>query len=145
MDTQTLDFSRTMNATPSRVFALMTDSQLRQSWNSPGEGFTVTVTDPAPATAGARETALVTADGEPDTTVHTNWATVSPETLVYTETLDVDEAPIAASFVAATIAPDGAQTTLTLHIEIVSFAGQEMLEGYRMGWDTALEQLTKIS
>ncbi|MEL6609735.1 MAG: SRPBCC family protein [Pseudomonadota bacterium] len=141
MDTDTLSFTRTLKAAPERVFTLMTDSDARQAWNSPGEGFHVTVTHPATTAPGARETALVTADGEPDTVVHTDWTSVTPDTIAYAETLEVEGAPIAASFATAMLEPDGDATKLTLEIALVSFAGPEMLDGYKMGCTAALDAL----
>lgn len=138
MDTDTLTFTRTLAATPERVFTLLTDSDARQSWNSPGEGFTVTVTHPAETAAGVRESALVQGNGEPDTVVHTDWTTVTPEIVAYAETLEVDGAPLASSFAAATVEKEGDGTKLSLSIALVSFAGPEMLEGYRMGFEAAL-------
>ncbi len=142
MDTDTLSFNRTIAAPPARVFALMTDSDLRQRWNSPGEGFNVTVTHPAQTAPGIRETALVTAEGEPDTVVHTDWTTVASDTIAYAETLEVEGDPLASSFTCATLSDAGdGKTLLTLEISLVSFAGVEMLAGYRMGQEAALEAL----
>ena len=141
MDTGTLDFTRSIAAPPARVFALMTDSDLRQNWNSPGDGFTVTVTHPATAAPGARETAMVTGNDEPDTTVHTDWTTVTPDMLAYAETLEVDGMVLASSFMAATLEEDGAGTKLTLHVALVSYTGPETLQGYRMGCDAAFTAL----
>ncbi|MEM9351000.1 MAG: SRPBCC family protein [Pseudomonadota bacterium] len=143
MDTDTLTFTRTIAATPARVFSLLTDSELRQNWNSPGEGFTVTVTHPAETAPGIRESALVQAEGEPDTVAHTDWTTVTPETVAYAETLEVDGAPLASSFATATLESSGDGTKLSLSIALVSFAGQEMLEGYRMGWEAAVSALAE--
>ncbi|MEM9050301.1 MAG: SRPBCC family protein [Pseudomonadota bacterium] len=141
MDTGTLSFTRTMNATPARVFTLMTDSDARQLWNSPGDDATVTVTHPAETAPGARETALVQMPGEPDTVVHTDWTTVTSDTVAYAETLETDGAPLASSLATATIEADGHATKVTLEVALVSYAGQEMLEGYRMGYEAAYESL----
>ena len=146
METNALSFVRTIAATPARVFALMTDSQLRQGWNSPGEGFTVTVTHPAETAPGVRETALVTAADEPDTVVHTDWTTVTADTIAYAETLEVDGGPLASSFSCATLTDAGdGKTQLTLEISLISFAGPEMLDGYRMGQEAALDALTALT
>ncbi|MEL6690156.1 MAG: SRPBCC family protein [Pseudomonadota bacterium] len=141
MDTETLSFTRTIAASPERVFTLFTDSDARQSWNSPGEGYTVTVTHPAKTAPGVRESALVQAADEPDTVVHTDWTTVTPEVVAHAETLEVDGEPLASSFATATIEPDGDGTKLTLLVALVSFAGAEMLEGYRMGWEAGIAAL----
>ncbi|MEO0487866.1 MAG: SRPBCC family protein [Pseudomonadota bacterium] len=145
MDTDTLDFTRTIAASPTRVLTLLTDSDARQAWNSPGEGFTVTVTHPASAAPGARETALVTGNGEPDTTVHTDWTSVTDTLVAYAETLEVEGEPIAASFASTTLEPAGDGTQITLHIALTSFAGPEMLEGYKMGCQAAIDALAQLT
>ena len=145
MDTDTLSFTRTIAASPARVFTLMTDSDARQLWNSPGDDATVTVTHPAKTAPGARETALVEMPGEPDTVVHTDWTTVTEDTIAYAETLEVEGAPLATSLATATLAADGDGTKVTLEVALVSYAGQEMLEGYRMGYEAAYESLFKAT
>lgn len=145
MDTETLDFTRTISATPSRVFAILTDSGLRQSWNTPGEGFKVTVTHPANAAPGARETALVTSETDPDTTVQTDWTTVTPTTLAYCETLETEGTPLTSSFAVTTLQEEGEGTKVTFHVYLVSFVGPEMIEGYRMGWTAAVDALADMT
>jgi len=141
MDTETLTFTREVAASPARMFELYTDSDARQIWNSPGEGFTVTVTHPAATAPGVRESALVTAADEPDTVVHTDWTTVTPEAVAYAETLEVEGAPLASSFACATFEATDGGTKLTLQISLVSFEGPEMLEGYKMGCTAAFDAL----
>ncbi|WP_147125873.1 SRPBCC family protein [Shimia ponticola] len=141
METDSLTFTRVIAAPPARVFELYTDSDARQIWNSPGEDFTTTVTHPAQTAPGVRETALVTAENEPDTVVHTDWTTVTPDAVAYAETLEVEGAPLAASFTCATFEDADGGTRLTLEIALTSFAGPEMLEGYKMGCTAAFDAL----
>ncbi|MGR3434798.1 MAG: hypothetical protein ACU0CO_07935 [Shimia sp.] len=141
MLTDTIHETRRIGAPPTRVLALLTDSALRETWNGPGEGMVVTVLTPADAAPGARETARVTAAGEPDTIVHTDWTSVTDDLVANAETLEVEGAPIAAAFACMTLAAAEGGTDLTAHVTLHSFAGPEMLESYRAGWDAALAAL----
>ena len=81
----------------------------------------------------------------PDYLVETHWYRIAePDFACFTETLDIGPERLSTSLIAYMLVPDGAGTRLTVHVDIVSYAGAEAIPEHQAGWTSALDRLTRM-
>ncbi len=137
-----LQFERSLNASPDRVFQALTNAQDRMAWGPPDAGSVHIIDTPVPLEAGAREMGRVGPRENPYVSVATDWIVVeAPGRLVYAETLLAEGSALGTSLATFELAAAGKGTALRATIQIANFAGDEMRAEMEAGWRHAIDAL----
>ncbi|MEL6808267.1 MAG: SRPBCC domain-containing protein [Pseudomonadota bacterium] len=140
----TLEFTRTLGADPARVFAALTNPADRMAWGPPDVDTVVIIEDQPEAAPGVREMSRCGPRDNPYVDVTTDWIVMeAPTRLIYAETLSAEGETLGCSLATFELSPDGAGTSMRVHIQIVNFAGDEMMGEFEGGWTHALDNLSK--
>ena len=137
-----LQFDRSLNAGPDRVFQALTNAQDRMAWGAPDADSVHIIENPVPLQAGAREMGRVGPRDNPYVDVATDWIVIeAPTRLVYAETLSADGAALGTSLATFELAATGEGTALRATVQIANFAGEEMRAEMEAGWTNAIDAL----
>ena len=137
-----IQFDRTLNATPDRVFQALTDAQDRMAWGAPDTNSVHIIDAPAPLEPGAREMGRVGPRDNPYVEVATDWIILeAPTRLVYAETLSAEGEALGTSLATFELSDQGTNTALRATIQIANFAGEGMRAEMEAGWTHAMEAL----
>ena len=137
-----LQFTRTLNAAPDRVFTALTSPQDRMAWSPPDNDSVLLIEgQPAPE-PGVREMSRVGPRENPYVDAATDWVVMeAPTRLIYAETLSAEGEALGTSLATFELAADGDGTALRATIQLVNFAGEEMRGEIEAGWTHAIEAL----
>lgn len=146
MDLTDLHFERQISASPSRVFHALTDPASRQIWGAPDAGSVVTLSTDAQPTEGSRDHGSVGPAENPYVDVVTDWVLIDPAVHVsYVETLKAEGAVLGMTLAHFGFSETDTGTTLTVHLQISNFIGDEMGTEMIDGWHHAIEALTAFA
>ena len=144
-DFATLTLTRTLKASPARVFDALTNPKARAIWAGPDVDSVVEIVDQPDPAPGVRETAQVGPAGNPYVTAHTDWIVMeAPDRLIYAETLVAEGETLAVTLAVAELSAQGDGTQLDLHLDLTSFVGEEMRGEVESGWTHAIDSLVKL-
>lgn len=130
-----LTVSRTISASPEKVYAAWLDAELLARFMTPGEGMTCPVVETDPRVGGSYK--VVMSDGEHDIPHHGTYLELTPHSKIAFTWNSPHSAPD--SEVHLTFAPDGGGTRVEL--THVKFANEDSLNGHKAGWTAILEAL----
>ncbi|MFL4471584.1 SRPBCC domain-containing protein [Tateyamaria armeniaca] len=143
-DIGTLEFTRTMTADPARVFQALTSAADRMAWGPPDADSVVIIENQPDAAPGVREISRVGPRENPYVDVATDWIVMeAPTRLVYAETLSAEGETLGVSLATFELSPEGSGTAVQAHVQIVNFAGSEMMGEFEGGWTHSLDSLAR--
>lgn len=138
---QTLVFERTLACPASTLFQAFADPASRSRWGRPSPT-AVVIYDAADFRVGGRDISRCGAAEDPRFQVEAVYLDiVADRRIVYAETVGEGGTRFSAALYTVEIAPLGARAQLTLTAQIAAFAGPDVVEGVRMGFTAALENL----
>ena len=139
----TLVMARTYNAPPQRVFAAWADVEARKRWSAPAENIAI-VYEEADFREGGRDVSRCIEPNNEDYIATVYYLDIrNAERLVFAEDVKHGAKRVSTALISITFIPHGAQTQLHLTLQIASFDGSNMEQGYQFGWSAALDNLAK--
>jgi uncharacterized protein YndB with AHSA1/START domain len=136
----TISLERTYRAPLERVFSEFADPVARARWSAPSND--VLIYDQTEFRAGGRDLFRCGPKNDPKFRGETFYHLIVPNRrVVSSETLDVDGQRLAVSLNTLDFEPTGEGTNLKVTVQMVSFVGAGMIEGYESGNKSALENL----
>ena len=136
----TITLERTYRAPLERVFSEFADPVARARWSAPSND--VLIYDHTEFRAGGRDLFRCGPKNDPKFHGETFYHLIVPNRRVVSgETLDVDGQRLAVSLNTLDFEPAGEGTNLKVTVQMVSFVGAGMIEGYESGNKSALENL----
>lgn len=139
-----LEFQRTLSCTPTRLYKVMTDPQMRRVWTSPSEEMQLEV-DAFDLRPGGQEIARCGPKDAPEFHTITDFHVTTPEAFITSETLYIQGAPVSVSLCTSEILETEGGCTLNVTLQVSSLAGPELLEEYKAGWDPSLDTLVSLA
>lgn len=142
-DTDTFLFERVFPLTPDRIWHLMTDPGMRETWGAPGDEVLQIVT--ADTRVGGVDRHRCGPAEAPEFEVETRWYHMeAPTDAVFTEQIEAGGATLGASLVTYRIAPSGTGSAVSVTVAVSSFVGAEMIGEFRSGWTGGMENLDAL-
>ena len=136
----TITLERTYRAPLERVFSEFADPVARARWSAPSSD--VLIYDQTEFRDGGRDLFRCGPKNDPKFRGETFYHLIVPNRrVVSSETLDVDGQRLAISLNTLDFEPTGEGTNLQVTVQMVSFVGAGMIEGYESGNKGALENL----
>ena len=136
----TITLERTYRAPLERVFSEFADPVARARWSAPSND--VLIYDQTEFRAGGRDLFRCGPKNDPKFRGETFYHLIVPNRrVVSSETLDVDGHRLAVSLNTLDFEGTGEGTNLKVTVQMVSFVGAGMIEGYESGNKSALENL----
>jgi uncharacterized protein YndB with AHSA1/START domain len=140
----TLIFERMVPATADQVFAAYADVDARKKWGAPSDN-TALIYDQADFREGGEDAFRCGAKSNPNIHGATRYLdVVVNRRIVSAETISVDGRRLCASLSTLELNPDGDHTKLKSTIQLVSFAGQDMVRGHENGTNASLDNLVNF-
>lgn len=139
-DTDTFTFDRTFPLPPAKMWHLMTDAKMRETWGAPGDAVLEMLS--VDFRIGGIERHRGGPAEAPDFEVETRWYHITaPSDAVYTEVIEAGGMRLGASLVTYRIADhaDGAAVSIT--VAVTSFVGPEMIAEFQSGWEGGIVNL----
>ena len=138
----TITLERSYRAPLERVFSEFADPVARARWSPPSND--VLIYDEANFRTGGRDIFRCGPKNDPKFRGETLYHLIVPnQHVVSSETLDADGQRIAVSLNTLDFQATHEGTNLKLTVQVVSFAGAEMIEAYESGNKSALENLSR--
>ena len=136
----TISLERTYRAPLERVFSEFADPVARARWSAPSND--ALIYDQTEFRAGGRDLFRCGPRNDRKFLGETFYHLIVPNRrVVSTETLDVDGQRLAVSLNTLDFEPAGEGTNLKVTVQMVSFVGAGMIDGYESGNKSALENL----
>lgn len=134
---------RIYNASPARVFAAWESVEARLRWSIPfpeaGAAY-----DQAEFRVGGLDIMRCGARDDMRFLAHVRYLEILPDArIVMAESIAEDGKFRAASLITVEFEPAGKATKQTVTMQISAVDGSDMLDGYRVGWSAALDNLAK--
>ncbi|GGX59492.1 hypothetical protein GCM10007385_30850 [Tateyamaria omphalii] len=144
-DTGHFELTRTFPLTPDRLWHVLTDAEMRGTWNAPGEGMVMNL-QTSDFRVGGLETHHAGPADTPEFTVDTRWYRIEgPHDAAFTETVNMGGAAIATTLVTYRISAEGDGTRLHVSVAVSSFAGQDADGEFKAGWEAGLANLEALA
>lgn len=125
-----------------RVFAEFADPMARARWSPPSSD--VLIYDETDFREGGRDVFRCGPKGDPKFHGKTAYLLIVPnERVVSSETLDAEGRHLAVALTTLDFEADGQGTNLKVTLQMISFVGAGMVEGYESGNRSALENLAR--
>ena len=138
----TITLERTYRAPLERVYSEFADPVARARWSPPSND--VLIYDQTDFRAGGRDLFRCGPKNDPKFRGEILYHLIVPnKRVVSSETLDADGQRLAVSLNTLDFEPTGESTNLKLTVQMVSFVGAGMIEGYESGNHRALENLAR--
>jgi len=138
----TIRLEHSYAASPERVFAEFADPVARTRWSAPSEDDLIY--DEADFRVGGKDVFRCGPKGDPKFRGETRYLLIVPNMrVVSSETLDMDGQHLAISLTTLDFEPVQEATSLTVTVQIISFVGPGMVQGYESGNKSALENLAR--
>src|SRR5277367_6056339 len=138
----TLTFEHSYSAPVERVFVEFADPLARAAWSAPSNG--VLIYDETNFCAGGRDRFRCGPKDDPRLHGETVYHLIVPnKRVVSTESLGTEGQHLAVALTSLEFetTPDG--TNLKMTVQMVSFVGPDMIEGYKSGNQSALESFSR--
>ena len=138
----TITLEHSYSAPVERVFSQFADPVARAGWSAPSEE--VLIYDESDFRVGGKDVFRCGPKGNPKFRGETRYLHIVPnKRVVSSETLDTADQPLAVALTTLEFEPTKDGTNLTLTVQIVSFAGPDMIRGYESGNKSALKNLSQ--
>ena len=138
----TIQLERSYPAPLELVFSEFADPVARARWSAPSED--ALIYDEADFRTGGKDVFRCGPKGNPKFRGKTRYLLIVPNArVVSSETVDMDGQRIAIALTTLDFEPLGEATQLTVTVQMVSFAGSGMIQGYESGNKGALENLSQ--
>ena len=125
-----------------RVFSEFADPVARARWSAPSNN--ALIYDEADFRVGGKDVFRCGPKGNPKFRGETRYLHIVPNArVVSSETVDMDGQPLAVALTTLDFEPTDDGTNLTVTLQIVSFAGPDMIHGYESGNKSALNNLAQ--
>ena len=125
-----------------RVFSEFADPVARARWSAPSND--ALIYDEADFRVGGKDVFRCGPKGNPKFRGETRYLHVVPNArVVSSETVDMDGQRLAVALITLDFEPTDDGTNLTVTLQIVSFAGPDMIHGYESGNKSALNNLAQ--
>ena len=141
---ETLVFERCLRASMETVFAGYADVGVRAAWSAPSPTAAVVYSSDDFRVDGSDVFRCGSATDLRFLGVVRYLDILEGQRIVYSETISMSEARLAASLVTWGLSADGSGTRLVVTDQITSFVGQEMIDGSRAGMIGALDNLVEL-
>jgi uncharacterized protein YndB with AHSA1/START domain len=139
----TIVMERTYNASPQRVFSAWADVDARKRWSAPTENIRIEYEE-ADFREGGRDVSRCIEPGNEDYVAVVNYIDIKPDQrIAFVEAIAHGKKRVSAALISVELAPKGPVTHLLLTMQIASFDGGGMEQGYQFGWNAALDNLAK--
>jgi uncharacterized protein YndB with AHSA1/START domain len=139
----TLVFERTISAPPSAVFAAFADPVERSRWGTPSDT-AVVIYDEVNFREGGQDCFRCGSKSNPNIYGVTRYLEIQPNRrIVSSETVTVDGKRLCASLNTLELTADGLRTHLKSTTQLVSFIGQDMVNGHNQGTNASLDNLVR--
>lgn len=144
-DTGSFTLTRTLPLTPDRLWHVLTDAQMRESWGAPGDGMVLTMVR-ADLRVGGLETHRCGPAENPEFTVDTRWYRIDgPNDAVFTETVIIGGAAIATTLVTYRVTGTDTGAQLDITVAVSSFSGPDADDEFKAGWQAGLSNLEALA
>ena len=138
----TITLERSYGAPVERVFSEFADPVARARWSAPASD--ALIYDEVDFREGGQDIFRCGPKNHPKFHGKTSYLFIVPnKRVVSSETLDADGQRLAVALTTLEFEPSGEGTDLRVTVQIVSFVGQGMIEGYEAGNKSALENLSR--
>ena len=139
----TIVMERTYNAAPARVFAAWADVEARKRWSAPAENIRIEYEE-ADFREGGRDVSRCIEPGNDDYTAVVNYIDIQRnQRIAFVEDIAHGKKRVSAALISVELAAIADATRLLLTMQIASFDGSNMEQGYQFGWNAALDNLAK--
>jgi uncharacterized protein YndB with AHSA1/START domain len=138
----TFTLERSYPAPLEQVFSEFADPAARARWSAPSDD--ELIYDEADFRIGGKDVFRCGPRGDPKFRGETRYLVLIPNSRVVTsETLDTDGQRLAVSLTTLDFESTGEATALTVTVQMVSFVGPGMIQGFESGNKSALENLSR--
>ncbi len=139
----TIVMERTYSAAPARVFCAWADAEAKARWSAP-TGDVVIKYEAADFREGGRDVVRCIEPNQPDYVATVHYLDLRTDSrIVFAEEVSNGATRVSAALISIELTPKGAGTHLLLTMQIASFDGSNMEQGYQFGWSAALDNLAK--
>ena len=136
-----LAFERSIGASTSRVFALFADFHERTRWGKPS-ATAVFEYDEFDFRVGGQDVFRCGPRENPEYRGIAVYQDIQlDKRICWVERIEIDEAPLMVALMTVTLHPIEIGTSLRMLAQVVSFAGERMIEGTQQGNNAALDNL----
>jgi uncharacterized protein YndB with AHSA1/START domain len=136
----TITLQHSYSAPPERVFSEFADPVTRARWSAPSRD--ALIYDEADFRIGGKDVFRCGPKGDLKFRGETRYLDIIPNArVVSSETVEKDGQRLAAALTTLVFEPMEDSTNLTVTVQMVSFAGPEMIHGYESGNKSALKNL----
>lgn len=139
----TIVMERTYSASPERVFAAWSDVEARKRWSAPADSIRIEYEEAA-FREGGRDVSRCIEPGNDDYVAVVTYIDIKTnQRIFFVEGITHGMKRVSAALISVELAPRSEATHLLLTMQIASFDGSDMEQGYQFGWSSALDNLTK--
>lgn len=139
----TIVMERTYNAAPSRVFSAWADVEARKRWSAPADNIRIDYEE-SDFREGGRDLSRCIEPGNDDYIATVHYIDIKrDQRIFFFEDIAHGERRVSAALITVELRPKDAGTHLRLTMQIASFDGSNMEQGYQFGWSAALDNLAK--
>lgn len=139
----TIVMERTYKASPQRVFAAWADVEARKRWSAPVENIRIEYEE-ADFREGGRDISRCIEPGNDDYVAAVTYIDIKrDQRIAFVEDVIHGKTRVSAALISVELTPANAGSRLLLTMQIASFDGASMEQGYQFGWSAALDNLAK--
>jgi uncharacterized protein YndB with AHSA1/START domain len=139
----TIVMERTYNAAPARVFSAWADVEARKRWSAPADNIRIEYEE-ADFREGGRDLSRCIEPGNDDYVATVHYIDIKrDQRIFFVEDIAHGKRRVSAALITVELTPKGVGTHLLLTMQIASFDGSNMEQGYQFGWSAALDNLAK--
>jgi len=139
----TVVMERSYNASPARVFNAWSDVEARKRWSAPTDAIRIEY-EAADFREGGKDVSRCIEPDNADFVATVNYIEIrKDQRIVFAEDVVHGNKRVSAALISVELAPKGDATRLALTMQIASFDGAGMEQGYQFGWSAALDNLAK--
>lgn len=139
----TIVMERTYAASPTRVYNAWSDIEARKRWSAPADNIRIEY-EAADFREGGRDVSRCIEPGNEDYVAVVNYIDLRrDQRIVFAEDVSHGAKRVSAALITVELSANGAGSRLSLTMQIASFDGANMEQGYQFGWNAALDNLAK--
>ncbi len=139
----TIVMERTYDAAPPRVFAAWADVEARKRWSAPAENIRIEY-EKSDFREGGRDVSRCIEPGNEDYVAVVNYIDIKDDQrIAFVEDIAHGKRRVSAALITMELRAKNRGTHLALTMQIASFDGADMEQGYQFGWNAALDNLAK--
>jgi uncharacterized protein YndB with AHSA1/START domain len=139
----TIVLERSYHAAPARVFEAWADIEARKRWSTPAENIRIEYEE-ADFREGGRDVSRCIEPGNEDYVAVVTYIDIKrDQRIAFVEDIAHGARRVSAALISVELAAKDRGTHLLLTMQIASFDGANMEQGYQFGWNAALDNLAK--